>query len=104
LSLGDPIEVYRFVPRFLRTRCLYHAEVLESSSLMSIRHRAMFSRPRVARQRTEADTARHVQGMSAFLLEEIAASASISFEQAWYSVPELLQLRFLTPSGLDSMH
>jgi hypothetical protein len=34
------------------------------------------------------------------LLEEIAACASISFEQAWYAVLELLQLRFLTPSGL----
>jgi hypothetical protein len=38
--------------------------------------------------------------LSAFLLEEIAASASIPFEQAWYAVLELLQLRFLTPSGL----
>jgi hypothetical protein len=35
-----------------------------------------------------------------FVLEEIAASARISFERAWYAVLELIELRFLQPVGI----
>jgi hypothetical protein len=37
------------------------------------------------------------------VLEEIAAMASLPFEQAWYSVLELIELRFMTPAEWDSM-
>jgi hypothetical protein len=145
LSLGDPIEVYRFDPRFLRSRCLYHAQVLESyvvdvdppsghvqpsernpsknsitcltvPSEMRARRLAgpgLYAEPRLAPaivRDVETPALANEQklilramfkgDLSAFPLEEIAASASISFEQAWYAVLELLQLRFLTPSGL----
>ena len=33
------------------------------------------------------------------ILEEIAATASLPFERAWYTVLELIELRFLTPAG-----
>jgi hypothetical protein len=37
---------------------------------------------------------------SPFVLEEVAATASLSFEQAWYTVLELIELRFMTPAGI----
>ena len=36
------------------------------------------------------------------VLEEIAASASISLEQAWYAVVELIELRLLTAVGMSA--
>jgi hypothetical protein len=35
------------------------------------------------------------------VLEEIAAMASISFERAWYTVLELMELRFLGMAGIS---
>jgi hypothetical protein len=35
-----------------------------------------------------------------FILEEIAATASLTFEQAWYAVLDLIELRFMTPAGI----
>ena len=34
------------------------------------------------------------------VLEEIAAMAGISFEQAWYAVLDLLEMRLVTPAGM----
>ena len=34
------------------------------------------------------------------VLEEIAAMAGISFEQTWYAVLDLLELRVITPMGM----
>jgi hypothetical protein len=39
-------------------------------------------------------------GQPALILEEVAATASLSFEQAWYAVVELIELRFMTPAGI----
>jgi predicted transcriptional regulator len=36
------------------------------------------------------------------VLEEIAATASISLEQAWYAVLELIELRLLTTAGMSA--
>lgn len=33
------------------------------------------------------------------VLEEIAATAALTFEQAWYAVAELIELRFMCPAG-----
>jgi hypothetical protein len=33
-------------------------------------------------------------------LEELAPTASVSFEQAWYAALDLIQLRLLTPAGV----
>jgi hypothetical protein len=35
------------------------------------------------------------------VLEEIAAMASISFERAWYTVLELMELRFIGMAGIS---
>ena len=35
------------------------------------------------------------------LIEEIAAMASLSFERGWYTVVELIELRFMTPAGIS---
>ena len=35
-----------------------------------------------------------------FILEEIAATACLSFERAWYAVLELIELRLLTPTRI----
>ena len=35
------------------------------------------------------------------VLEEIAAMASISFERAWYTVLELIELRFISMAGIS---
>jgi hypothetical protein len=37
---------------------------------------------------------------SPFILEEIAATASLTFEQAWYAVLDLIELRFMAPAGI----
>ena len=34
------------------------------------------------------------------VLEETAAMAGISFEQAWYAVLDLLEMRLVTPVGM----
>ena len=34
------------------------------------------------------------------ILEEIAATAGLSFERAWYAVLELIELRLLTPTRI----
>ena len=36
-----------------------------------------------------------------FLIEEIAAMASLSFERAWYTVLELIELRFISMAGIS---
>ncbi len=38
---------------------------------------------------------------SPFVLEEIAATAAVSFEGAWYAVLELIEKRFMSPAGVD---
>ena len=35
------------------------------------------------------------------VVEEIAAMASISFERAWYTVLELIELRFISMAGIS---
>ena len=38
------------------------------------------------------------------VLEEIAATAAVSFEQAWYVVGDLIEFRLMTPAGLGAYH
>jgi DNA-binding IclR family transcriptional regulator len=40
------------------------------------------------------------QSEGPLVLEEIAALAGISYEQAWYAVMEFLELRLVTPAGM----
>ena len=35
-----------------------------------------------------------------FILEELAGTASISFEAAWYAVLELIELQLMTVAGI----
>lgn len=41
------------------------------------------------------------KGDPPLVLEEIAGTASISFERAWYAVLELIELRLLTSAGIS---
>jgi predicted transcriptional regulator len=40
------------------------------------------------------------QSQGPLVLEEIAAMAGISFEQAWYAVLDLLEKRLVMPAGM----
>jgi hypothetical protein len=35
------------------------------------------------------------------ILEEVAATATLSLERTWYAVLELIELRFMTPAGIS---
>ena len=39
-------------------------------------------------------------GRCPLILEEVAATASLSFERAWYAVLDLIEARFISPSGI----
>jgi hypothetical protein len=39
-------------------------------------------------------------GRCPFILEEIAATAAVSFERAWYTVLELIELGLIAPAGI----
>jgi hypothetical protein len=40
------------------------------------------------------------QSQGPLVLEEVAAMAGISFEQAWYAVLDLLEMKLVTPAGM----
>jgi hypothetical protein len=39
-------------------------------------------------------------GRCPFILEEIAATAAVSFERAWYAVLEMIELGLIAPAGI----
>ena len=39
-------------------------------------------------------------GRCPFILEEIAATAAVSFERAWYAVLEIIGLGLIAPAGI----